>query len=85
MIEFKDKLFSRCFDCGWGEKGIHHFNLTFDEMFEVLKQHHSVSFAVEWANSNDDFYEKDIYTIMSSDYFNSEDWGDSEDFDDSDD
>jgi hypothetical protein len=81
MNNFKDKLFTRCFDCGWGEKGVHDVNLSFNQMFAEIELYHSLSAANAWAESDDDYFEiNNTHTIMSSELFDSSEWEGSQDY-----
>lgn len=81
LKEFKDLLFFHCYDCGWGERGVHARLLTFDEAYKVILYGASKAAADEWAHSEYDEFDFGISSIMiSKRAFVEADWVGSNDY-----
>jgi hypothetical protein len=81
MINFKDQLFNRCFDCGWGEKGVHDYGMTYDQVVTYLKSINEET-AERFIEAEDGYFEfryGDDY-IISENCFDAEQWEGSDDY-----
>ena len=72
---FKDQSFNHCYDCGYGEKGVHDVGLTFEEAYEIISSRSSKYVADEWVKNecNDVEYRFDTYMIADCE-FDMDDW-----------
>ena len=80
-IPFKDRRFYYCFDCGWGEKGVHEYGISFDEAIEIMRKKCSDGFLVNWASDEDGSVEfSDNYYMLDQYWFVDSDWEGSQDY-----
>lgn len=79
--KFQSQRFHHCFDCGYGEKGVHSSGLSFEEAYKILESH-SIETAIRWKQSCETYFDYghgDYYMIADTD-FNEEDWEGSQDY-----
>lgn len=80
-IQFKDRLFNLCYNCGWGEQGVQEVNLTHEQAFNLIKTMASQENAGRWAKEEDTRYEFNIYRYMVADCdFEESEWEGSQDY-----
>lgn len=80
-VKFKDRSFNYCFDCGWGEKGVHNVGLTYAQAFDIIKSLASEESALRWAKEEDNYWEFRVdYYMVADCEFHEDDWEGSQDY-----
>ena len=82
MKKFKEMAFHYCFNCGYGECGVHDYFLTFDEAYDIIVRRSCREDADRWVESEDthfDFGYGDYYMVADF-IFDEEHWEGSDDY-----
>lgn len=80
-ILFKNRTFNFCFDCGWGEKGVHDVNLSYAEAYTLLTLNSSEETAQRWTKNEDTYFDFKVHSYMVADCdFVESDWEGSLDY-----
>jgi hypothetical protein len=81
MSTFKEKQFYYCFDCGWGERGVHEFAISFQQAYDIIKTRTNEETADAWLTQEDNYYEfRSDYYMLTEDMFDLDQWEGSEDY-----
>lgn len=67
---FKEGAFYHCYDCGWGERGIHEYAIDFDQARAILVSYSGEDTAKQWEESEETYLEfgVDYYMVHESDF-----------------
>jgi hypothetical protein len=81
MNTFESHTFYYCYDCGYGERGVHENNLSFHKAFEIIKDRAGLDTAENWRNSKDGYFEfcGDYHMVSDKDFL-AEHWESSDDW-----
>jgi hypothetical protein len=80
-VPFKDRAFNFCFNCGWGEKGVHDMDLSYEQAYALLVSRGSKETAERWAENEETYFEfRDDYYMIADCDFEEEDWEGSQDY-----
>ena len=78
---FKEQLFNHCYDCGYGEQGVHDTGLTFSNAYEIISSRASKDVADMWVKNQYNNVEYRFNTYMIADCeFDEDDWQGSADW-----
>lgn len=79
--DFKNQTFYYCYDCGWGERGVHEYDISFAQAREIIADRASEETAAKWEADADGYYEfRPDYYMISKAAFVEEHWEGSEDW-----
>ena len=78
---FKQDTFYRCYDCGWGEKGVHDYEITFDQAYQIIVDRSGKEAADRWAETEEDYFYFGVDQYMlTSGSFDADAWEGSDDW-----
>ena len=78
--KFQEGTFYYCFDCGWGEKGVHGL-LSFEQAKKLLLEKAGEEMVERWETTEDtDFDFTEDYYIVHESAFRDEDWEGTDDW-----
>ena len=80
-VPFKQDTFYHCYDCGWGECGVHDYAITYDQAYQIIADRSGKEAADKWAETEDDYFE--FYGerhMVASGSFHPENWEGSDDW-----
>lgn len=81
MLPFRENTFFYCFDCGWGEKGVHEGWLTFDAAYSIIEDRAGKEAADNWVEEEDEHCEfRPDYYMISERMFDRDEWEGSDDY-----
>ena len=81
-IPFKQDVFYRCYDEGWGARGVYDYELSYDEAYQRIVDASGKDWAEQWAKSEDPRFEFacERQCMVASDEFDPDDWEGSDDW-----
>ena len=76
MKTFKTRTFHYCFNCGWGECGVHEHFITFQQAYDIIVKRGCKEQADVWETTEDPHFcfGYGDYYMVADDWFDAEDW-----------
>jgi len=82
-VPFKQDTFYRCYDEGWGEKGVYDHELSFDQAYQHIVDASGKDVADMWVKYEDPMFEYGMFghtRMVASLWFDPDDWEGSDDW-----
>jgi hypothetical protein len=78
---FQEQAFYYCYDCGWGEKGVTDYCISFQQAYDIILDSTCKEVADRFKNEEEGWFDFRVDRYMISEQcFNDEDWQGSQDY-----